>query len=99
DGPVEQVGILELSVMGSCLELVLLKTQGGASPVRRGAAHCLADPGRQIGKILGNAPGAGCGSLVQPRQLAERLPFILNKRRCALPRSRFQQYNADTLLA
>ena len=69
--PIHQVGTLDITVGGAHLELVLLEAQRCASPVRRGTAHGLANPGGQSGEVFRDAPSARCGSRVQPSQLAE----------------------------
>ncbi|MPN28752.1 hypothetical protein SDC9_176197 [bioreactor metagenome] len=58
DGPIQQVRALDLAVHGARAELVFLKAQRCARPVRGGASHGLADPCGQLRKILGDAPTA-----------------------------------------
>src|SRR5262249_39550495 len=81
------------------LELVLLEAQRGAGPVRGGAADGLADPGRQVGEVVRDAPAAGGRALVEPRELPEGLPLVLDEGRGRLPRTRFEHDDLDALLA
>jgi len=99
DRPVGEVGPLELAVVCQRLELVLLKAQRSAGPVRGGAAHRLARPRRQVGEVGCDAPVAGGRALIEPGELIERLPLVLDERLRRFALARLEQHDLDALLA
>ena len=99
DGPVQQIGTFDVAINRLGAELMRLKAQRGAGPVGGGAAHGLANPGWQTGKVFGHPPGARGGALVQPGQLAERLPFVVDEGLFGLQGARLQHHHLDALLA
>ena len=98
DRPVEQVGPLDVAVVGLGLELVLLEPRRRAAPVRGRAANSLDDPGRQVREILGHPVATGRGAVVEPRHLGERRPFIVLVVLGLDPRPGLQHYARDAAL-
>ena len=97
--PIEQIGALDLSVDGFGFEFMRLKTQRGTGPVGGGATHGFADPGRQACKVLGQAPTARGGALVQPGQLAEGLPLVVDETGVGLLATGLQHHHLNPFLA
>jgi hypothetical protein len=58
----------------------------------------LDDPRRQVGEILGDAPVAGCGSHILPRQLRETFPFVVDEVLQLDARPGLKDHNLDALL-
>ena len=77
DRPVEQVRSLDGPVVAAGSELVVLDAQTGAGPGGRRAADGLADPGRQIREVSGDAPAPGGRPRIEPGQRAEVLSSIV----------------------
>ncbi len=94
DRPVEQVRALDLAVGGQPLPFVVLKAQRGARPVDRGAADGLDDPGRQAGEVLGDAPVARGGARIEPGELAEAFPFVVDVILGQIAPARFEGHDA-----
>ncbi len=61
------------------LELVFLEAQGRTGPVRRRTAHCLDDPSRKVGKVLRDTPAAAGRAVVEPGELGEAVPFVVDE--------------------
>lgn len=99
EGPVLQVGALDVAVDRARAEFVFLEAQRRAGPVRGGAAHGLADPRGQAGEVLGDAPASGGGAFVEPRELAERFPFVVDEAGVGLRAAGFQHHHLDAFLA
>jgi hypothetical protein len=98
DRPVEQIGALDIAVGCFRLEFMRLKAQRGAGPVCGGPAHRLDDPCGQAGKIPGNAPVAGGCTLVEPGELAETFPFVVDVVFGQVASTCLQRHHADALL-
>ena len=99
DGPVQQIRARHIAVHRLDSELMLLETQGCASPVGGGAAHGFANPGGQAGKVFGNAPRSGSGACVQPCQLHKRLPLVVDEACARLGCAGLQHHDLDAFLA
>ena len=98
DRPVEKVGTFDVAVGGLRLEFVLLKAQRSAGPVGRCSADCLDDPGGQVGEILRHPPVTGGGAIVEPGELAERVPFVVDEVLVLDALAGFQDDDVDALL-
>ncbi len=96
--PVEQVGALDLAVVGQILEFVLLETQRRTGPVRRGPADRLDDPCGQVGEILGDPPSTACCAIVQPGKLRETFPLVVDEIFMLDARTGFENDDIDALL-
>ncbi len=96
--PVEQVGALDLAIMCQRLELVLLEAQGRTGPVCRRAAHCLDDPGGQVGKVLRDAPAAASRAVVKPGKLGKTVPFVVDEILVFNTRTGLEHDDVDALL-
>jgi hypothetical protein len=97
--PVEQVGAGDLAVRGLDRELVLLKAERGSRPVGRGASDRFAGPARQVRKILGDPPITRGGPFVQPGELQERFPFVVDEVLELDPLAGLEQDDRHALLA
>ena len=97
--PIQQIRSLEVAVERPGLKFMLLEAQRSAGPVRACTSNRLADPGREFRKILGNAPASGGRALVEPSQLAEGLPFIIDEAGIRLLAACFQHDDLDAFLA
>jgi hypothetical protein len=99
DRPVEQAGPVDRAVLGADPELPVLEARGAAGPVDGRAADRLARPGRQTREVLGDLPRAGRRALVEPRELVERRPLVVDELlgRVVLPR--LQQHHSGPVPA
>ena len=97
--PVEERRALDVAVDGPGSELVLLEAKACARPVGGGAAHRLADPRRQTGKVLRHPPGSGGRALVEPGELSEGVPLVVGEVRDAVVLAGLQQHHLDALPA
>src|SRR6266545_384 len=79
DWPIKQVGASDLTVHSPRFELRFLKAQGSAGPMDSCPANGLHGPGRQIGKVLGDTPGARSGALVEPGDFIKHRPLVIDK--------------------
>ena len=77
--PIKQIGTRELAVHRPRFELMFFQAQGRACPVDRCAAHGFDRPSRQIGKVLGDTPGARSCALVEPGDFVKHRPFVVLK--------------------
>ena len=78
DRPVEQGRAGDLPVHGPGPELVLLEPRAAARPVHRRAADALAVPRRQVREVVGEPVGALGLAQVEPRELQERGPLVVD---------------------
>ena len=96
--PVQKVRPFNGPVGGQRFPFMVLKAQGSARPVGRGAAHSLDDPRRKAGKVLGHAPVAAGGAGIQPGQLAKAFPFVVDVILGQVAPPGLQRHDLDALL-
>src|SRR6185295_2611337 len=66
-------------VLGADPELPFLEPRAAAGPVHARAADRLARPRREAREVLGNLPRTGGRAVVQPRELAEARPLVVDE--------------------
>ena len=62
-------------------------------------ANNFANPRRKVWRILGNPPGSRSGPFIEPGQLGERLPLIINMLLPFNPRPGLKNQGANALLS
>src|SRR6476620_12805414 len=62
------------------------------------AANRFDDPGRQIGKIMGDAPVSRSGAHIFPGELGETAPFIVDEILHLVPIASLKDHDLDALL-
>src|ERR1700733_7048878 len=79
DRPVEQAGAVDGAMLRPDPELPFLEAWAATGPVNGGAADRLAGPGGQVRELLGYPPRARRGALIQPGELVERSPLVVDE--------------------
>ena len=97
--PVEHVHPFHGAIHAADAELVLLKAQRRAGPVGGRASYGLADPRRKTGEVSRHLPGTRGRALVQPSELPERTPFVVDEAFGRFALAGLQQHHLDALLA
>src|SRR5690606_2546289 len=64
----------------------------------RGAAHRLDDPGRQVRKVLRHAPAADGRAMIEPGELGETVPLVVDEILVFDARAGFEDDDVDALL-
>ncbi len=98
DRPVEQVRALHGTVVGQRLPLVILEAQAGAGEMRRRAADRLDDPRRQVGEVARHPPRPGGGAHVEPGELGEAFPLVVDEVLGLVVAAGFEGDDGDALL-
>ena len=98
DGPVQKVRPLHVPVGGLRLPLMVLETQRRAGPMGRRPADSLDDPGRKPGEVFRHAPVAAGRAGIEPGQLPETLPLVVDVVFRQITPAGFQSDDTDAFL-
>ena len=99
DRPVESVDAILVAVVGRRLELVLHEARAAPGPVNGGATDGLADPRGQVREVLRDAERARGRPLVEPGELLERAPLVVDEVVGGVMAAGFQDDDPHPLLA